>query len=285
VRKKTGETVNLIRVNKGYSQKYVSGDALTQGAFSKFEKFNTDIRLAAFEQIIINLVISYDEFHYIQNGYKYDQRDQMINRLLGLTYNDIQALQSLMKETKDYLKKHDDIIILDVKSICESLILLRETNNIEIARTPLLSVWNRLSKRNLLYIVDIYFVNLILFLFPLETALEIKKFAFRSIDLYRNFQDVERLKINILVNISLLLIKENCFEDALAETEQAISLCKKFSDYLRLPICYIRKGICINKMKGNGDEWIEKGRDILTAIDELALLKILDDEIARHVRE
>ena len=279
--KKTGETVAIIRRNKGYSQKYVSSEVITQGAFSKFEKFNTDIGLTAFEEILMKLELSYDEFKYIQNGYEYSYREQMMNRFFGLTYNDKDVLQNLLDEATVYLNHKEDILIEDLTRLCRSLILLRETNNIEDARVPLIEVWNRLAKRNQLYISDLYFINTILFLFPLETALEIKKFAFRSINKYKKFDKVERLKINISINIMLLLMKEHRYEEALVENDEAIILCKKYSDYLRLAICYIRQGICKSHLTAGGDEWILKGKNILMAIEEFNILNILEDEIER----
>lgn len=282
MKNKTGETVNLIRQNKGYSQKYVSTDVITQGAYSKFEKLNTNIRLTHFDNVLSRLEVSYDEFKYIQAGYEYSYRDKMINKLFGLTYNDKELLERLLEEAREYLKHHEDTLIENLSKICESLILLRETNNIEKACIPLVEVWERLSKRSVLYIMDIYFINSMLFLFPIETALGIKNFTFRNIDKYKNFQKVERLKINITINIMLLLMKEHRFEEVLVEVEEAISLCKKHADYLRLAICYIRKGICLNHTEMNGDEWIMKGKNILTAIEEFNILKIFEDEIVRH---
>lgn len=279
----TGEMVSIIRNNKGFSQKYVSSNALSQGAYSKFEQLNTDIRQSTFEHILGKLEMSYDEFRYIQNGYKYSYRTQMLNRLFKLAYNDKIELKKLLEEVTEYLKHNDDSIINDLSSICKSLIILGETNNIEKARIPIMSVWERLSKRDLLYITDIYFFNTILFLFPVDTALEIRKFAFRSIDRYTTYDEMERLKINIFINISLLLIKSEKFEEGLSETEQAIILCKKYSDYLRLAICYIRKGICLNRLNNSeGSVWIEKGKCILTAVEEYEILKVIDEEINRH---
>ena len=276
--KKNGETISFIRQNKGYSQKYVASNVLTQGAFSKFEKYNTDIRLSAFEQIITKLELSFEEFKYVQNGYEFNARERLLNTLFNLTYNNKVELESLKEEATLYLQQQEDFLIEDLIRICDSLMILGETNNIEEARIPLEKVWERLSKRNHFYIVDIYFINSILFLFPLETALEIRKFIFRSIDRYKNFQDIERLKINISLNIMLLLMKVQKFEEALSETEHAMLLCKKHADYLRLAIFYIRKGICMGRLQISGDDWIMKGEGILIAIEELNVLEIMKDE-------
>lgn len=282
---KNGETIQFIRNNKGYSQKYVAGDTMTQGAYSKFEKFDTEIRHSTLVHILYKLEITPDEFTYIKQGYEHSIREKMINKLFTLTYNNTDVLQQLLSEAESYHKENEDILINDLCLVCKSLIILSETKDIGAARVPLNKVWQRLSKRDLLYINDIYFVNFILYLFPLETALEIKKFAYRSIDKYKNFKNIERLKVNMAINMTLLLIKEGRFKEALNEVEQAIVLSKRFSDYKRMAICYLRKGVCLNNLEvTTGDEWISKGKNILIAIEEMTILNALEDEVNRFYK-
>jgi transcriptional regulator with XRE-family HTH domain len=280
--KEIGRTISVIRRNKGYSQGYVSEGSLTQGAYSKFENLNTGIRINTFKELLAKLEMSLDEFGFIHNGYKYNVRDQLINRLFDLSYNNKQDLEQLLAEVTEYLKVQDDNLLENLSKICESLILLSETGKIEQARIPVQDVWGSLSKRNHFYIIDIYFINSILFLFPLETALEIKKFAFRSIDRYKDFQNIERIKINISINIMLLLMKEGRFKEALNETTQIINLCKKHRDYLRLAIAYVRKGICLNSIDMSGENWILKGKNMLFALEEDNMVEILEDEIKSY---
>lgn len=280
--KELGQTISVIRRNKGYSQGYVSEGSLTQGAYSKFENLNTGIRINTFKELLSKLEISHEEFEFIHNGYEYNVRYQLINRFFDLSYNNKHNLEQLLTEITEYLKVHDDILLDNLSKICESLILLSETGKIEEARIPLQVVWESLSKRNHFYIIDIYFINSILFLFPLETALEIKKFAFRSIDLYRDFQNIERIKINISINIMLLLMKEERFKEALNETTQIMDLCKKHRDYLRLAICYIRRGICLNTIDMSGEVWIMKGKNMLMALEEYKMIEIMEEEIKNY---
>ncbi|MEK3977315.1 helix-turn-helix domain-containing protein [Psychrobacillus sp. FSL K6-1267] len=279
---KNGEAIYFIRKNKGYSQKYVAGDTMTQGAYSKFEKLNSEIRHSALMNILNKLEVSPDEFMYIKQGYEHSIKDKMLNKLFTLTYNNTEVLQQLLSEAEIYLEENDDILIKDLCLVCKSLIVLSQTKDIVAARVSLYKVWQRLSQRDLLFINDIYFVNFILYLFPLETALEIKKFVYRSIDKYKNFRNIERLKVNMAINMTLLLIKEDRYIEALIEVEEAIALCKRFSDYKRLAVCYLRKGICLNNLKvTKGDQWISKGKNILIAIDELKILNELEDEVNR----
>ncbi|WP_419957995.1 helix-turn-helix domain-containing protein [Psychrobacillus psychrotolerans] len=283
--KEVGNTINIIRQNKGYTQGYVSEGSMTQGAYSKFENLNAGIRINTFKEILDKLEVTFEEFEFIHNGYEYNVRDQLINRLFDLSYNNKQIMEGLLVEVKDYLKEHDDILLDNLSKIYESLILLSQTGKIEQARIPLKLVWEALSKRNHFYIIDIYFINSILFLFPLETALEIKKFTFRSIDRYRGFKNIERIKINISINIMLLLIKEQRFNEALNETTQIINLCKKHRDYLRLAICYVRKGICLNSTDMSGEVWIMKGKNMLMALEEYKMIEIMEDEIRSYEEE
>ncbi|WP_342505975.1 helix-turn-helix domain-containing protein [Sporosarcina sp. FSL K6-2383] len=277
--KEIGQIIGNIRRSKGYSQEYVSRGILSQGTYSKFENYNIGIRITTFNRILEKLEISPEEFEYIKNGYKYTFREEIINKVFNLSYNNEEILDDILSDTSVYLKGNEDLLIKNLSKICTSLILLSRTSNIEEARIPLKKVWDILSKRNHFYIIDIYLINSILFLFPLETALEIRNFTFRSIERYKNFQDVERLKINISINIMLLLIKEKRFKEAYLESEQIINLCKQHQDYFRLAICYVRKGICMNHIEMSGKEWIQKGKNILTAIEEVAAVKLLEDEI------
>jgi len=279
-----GYTINTIRQNKGYSQDYVSEGSLTQGAYSKFENLNTGIRINTFKELLSKLEISHDEFEFIHNGYEYNVRDQLLNRLFDLSYNNRENLEQLLAEVTKYLKVKNDMVIENLSKICEALLLLSETGKIEQARIPIKEVWESLSKRNHFYILDLYFINSILFLFPLETALEIRQFAFRSIDRYKDFQNIERIKINVSINIMLLLMKEERFKEALYETTHIIDLCKKHRDYLRLAISYVRKGICLNRIDTSGEIWIMKGKNMLLALEEYKIIEIIEDEIRTYER-
>lgn len=278
----TGNAIYQIRRNKGYSQKYVSEKVISQGAYSKFERLNTDISLRAFDEILTRLELSYHEFKFIQNGYRESTRNYIFNLFLNQTYNNENSLQNIIEMSTEYLKHHDDILITDLVKICESLITLRKTNDFEYSSRLLLEVWDRLSKKDVLYIMDLFLLNSILFYFPLKTVVAMKKLAFKSIDRYNGFENTERLKVNIHINIGLLLMRESNYEEALLEYEQAISYCQKYGDYLRLAICYIRKGICSSYLGDASSEWINKGKNILIAIDKTDIFNILEKEIIKN---
>ena len=278
-----GEITKQIRNGKGYTQKHVSDNLLTQGAFSKFENNNTDINFATMREIINRLGITFEEFFYIQNGYQYSKRDDIITQFYRLTYNDEAVLRVLLDKCKQYLKEFkEDQQVVHISIILDGLIFLAKTGDFELAKKTVEPVWRDLSKRNQLYIADLYMLNAILFFFPLPTVLQIKQFALRHIALYGNFRHVSRLQINISMNIALLLMKDNKYSKAHREILNAIFLCKKEHDFILLSICYVRKGICLNHLSQSGEKWIRKGVNMLMTLEQFSLLEMVEEEIKQY---
>lgn len=276
-----GSIVRNIRIDKGYSQDYLTHSEMTQSAYSKFELHNREIRFGVLEKIVEKLELSFEELLFIKNDYNYSERDRIANDFFHMSFNHIEALNSLLADTKAFLKAEEDYLIEDIHKICKALILLKKTNCFVKASAIVLPIWERLSKRNNLYVTDILLLNSILFIFPIADVIEIQKFIFRSIDRYNNFRNIERIKINILLNSTLLLMKDEQISNALADLDELIHLCKKHDAYMQLAVTYVRKGICLNLTGRQGDSWINKGKNILTALEQNHLLSGVVEEIER----
>ncbi|WP_422122353.1 helix-turn-helix domain-containing protein [Planococcus sp. X10-3] len=280
-----GSVVRNIRIDKGYSQDYLSHSEMTQSAYSKFELHNREIRFGVLEKIVEKLELSFEELVFIKNGYNFSDRDRIANDFFNMSFNDTETLNRIVWDTKAFLKNEEDYLIRDIHRICEALVSANKTNSFNEATTIVLPIWDRLSKRNSLYVTDILLLNSILFIFPIADVLEIQKFIFRSIDRYNNFRNIERIKINILLNSTLLLIKDGQISDALSGLNELIVLCKKHSTYLQLAVTYVRKGICLNLLNQEGDTWIDKGKNILLALEQNNLLIEIEKEIERSKLE
>ncbi|MGN7410570.1 helix-turn-helix domain-containing protein [Sporosarcina sp. SAFN-010] len=274
-----GSTIKKIRSDKDFSQKYVVDGVMTQSAYSKFELNKTDITYSSLANILENLEVTFEEVLYIQNGFKHTEKDAIFKKFISTSYNNEENIKELFNMAVSYLHKKDDQLITDIKSLCEAFLILLYTADTRILQTTVSSVWRRLSDRNQFYFSDLYLLNSIFYFFPLETMLEIKKLAFKSIERYGDFQNIQRLKINFCVNISLMLIKEKCYVEALEEIETAILLSKKQKAYLQLAVCYVRKGICLNCLDNNGFPWVQKGIELLTVLEEHELLQMATVEI------
>ena len=280
-----GSTVRNIRIDKGYSQDYLTHSEMTQSAYSKFELHSREIRFGVLEKIVEKLELSFEELLFVKNDYNYSNRDRIANDFFNTNFNHTETLNHILVDAKAFLKNEEDYLIQDIHNICEALILSNKTNSFIEATSIVSPIWERLSKRNSLYVTDILLLNSILFVFPIADVLEIRKFIFRSIDRYHNFRNIERIKINILLNSTLLLLKDEQIDRALLDLDELIVLCKKHAAYLQLAVSYVRKGICLNLMNQDGDTWIDKGKNILLALEQNSLLLGIEKEIERFKSE
>ncbi|TYS32982.1 helix-turn-helix domain-containing protein [Bacillus pumilus] len=278
-----GRTMRSIRKNKGYTQHYVSSGLLSQSAYSKFELHRIDILASSYMALLEKVDVSLDEFYYIMNDFQYTRRQKFINDFFNTTFNHPDKLRQLIMESEKLLSNSRDQLISDIQCICTALIVLNETGSIEQARNHVDTVWERLSKHENWYLVDIRLINSLLFIFPIETAMHISRNALKRLNNYKNFQDAYKIEINIRVNFSLLLIKYSKFKSALDVLEAAIPLCKKHGAYREMAICYGRKGICLKNLNMvSYEEYTEKATKVLRILEEKKLEEMLNKEIRKY---
>lgn len=280
--KAIGPIIKKIRNDKGYSQKYVAEGVMTQSAFSKFELNTVNITFSSLVSILNNLEVTFEELIYIQNDYMLTEKDAIFKKFSSVSYNNEESIKELLTMVSNYSGGNEDQLITDIKSIAEALLILIHTDDKRILLSRVSNVWKRLSVKNQFYFADLYLLNSIFYFFPLETMREIKKLAFKSIERYRDFQTIQRLKVNFCVNISLMLLKDKCYEEALLEIETAIRLSKKHKTYLQLAVCYVRKGICLTCLGENGVRWMDKGIELLEILEEPELLLMAKAEITSY---
>ncbi|MER1989517.1 MAG: helix-turn-helix transcriptional regulator [Solibacillus isronensis] len=280
-----GEVIKKIRVGKGYSQQYVSEKICSQGNYSKFEKGeNREIKFSILKEFLGRLEMSYEEFEYISNNYEMHDRQRIMKKFYNQTYNSENALLQMIEECAAYLQQNpNDNLIMNIQTLMEGMLVLARSSDFVLASETISPIWNDLSQRNTLYLADIYLLNAILFVFPISTATEIKEFAFRHIDKYNGFQNINKLKINFLINLSLINIKGKDFEIAFHLLNDAISKCKSEQLFINLSICYVRKGVCLNNLNGADEGFIEKGLTLLQHLEQAELVKMLEKEIKNNL--
>lgn len=175
-------------------------------------------------------------------------------------------------------------MIQDLSLLCDALIVIYENNDYAKAREIASTIWNRLAKNNEHFVYDIYFVNAILYIFPIDEILHIKNFILRAFEKYQNYPNMSSIFINVHLNLSLLLIEHRLFKEALQAIDMIEPLCKSKKLYFPLAILFIRKGICLCNLNDTniGDELIEKGKSYLTTLSETAAYDILTKEIEEY---
>lgn len=278
-----GHSFKMIRKNKNYSQKYVSENVLTQSAYSKFELNKIEILSTSYITLLERIEMTSEEFTFIKNGYKYLPKEKIINWFFNISYNNPIELRKIILETEEFLKEKSDFIIQDIKVICEALIILNETQDIELTRKKVEETWIRLSQYDNWYLTEIKLINAILFLFPVDTAIEVSQNALNRLKKYHSFRDSYKLEINFKLNMALLLIKNGSYNKAVNVLNPVIETAKAYGMYKQLAAAYVRSGICVfQSNEEEGEELMQKGVAMLEFLEDYILKDILKVEIEHY---
>lgn len=280
-----GDVLKDIRVDRGYSQKYVAEGIMGQSAYSKIERSEMEPAYRKWLAILEKLNISVDEFRYILNKESLTTKEKIINEFFSLNYNHLADLKLLKDEIIAYLNEEEDYLLRDIYYACESLIVLNATQNVEEAQFFAKKIWERMEKFDKWYLLDIRLINTILFIFPIDVAVNIGERVAKQLVPYNNLKEAEILLINIDVNLAILLIDDKKYHEASSYLERVIPLCKKYQKYNQLAIAYARKGIVLQKTgkMDEGSEYIEKAYAILNAIEDTKLVGDLEKEVSHYL--
>ncbi|OUL07541.1 hypothetical protein B0533_13580 [Sedimentibacter sp. SX930] len=279
-----GDVLKEIRIDRGYSQRYVAEGIIGQSAYSKIERNEIEPTFRKWLAILEKLNISVEEFRYILNKESLTTKEKLINEFLSLNANHLDDLKLLKDAIIAYLKEDEDYLLRNLYYVCESLIILNTTQNVEEAQLFAKKIWERMDKFDKWYLLDIRLINYILFIFPIDVAMNIGERVIQQLAPYQNLKEAEVLLINVDINLAVLLIEDKKYPESLSYLEKVIPLCKKYQKYNQLAIAYARKGVILQKTGkiDEGSEYIEKGYAILHAIEDTKLISELENELSHY---
>lgn len=275
-----GETLKKIRKSKNYSQQTIAAGYFTQASYSHFEKNKSDINATNFVFLIEQLQLSLDELLYIHNDYNLTPSEQLIELFYKTPYNKKEDLEVLLYKIERFLTKNPHhIYIIELKTICEALLLLSNDENIQGAREKVLHIWERISRYDQYYLADIRILNAILFLFDFETVTFITKSLLQQLSKYNHFGEALRLQSSITLNYSLICIRNNKFQQAMQYLEPLLMEKQKTLTYISLAIGFNRIAICLTYQNQKiVAEYLKKRDLLLLAYDDELLKERLEGE-------
>lgn len=281
-----GETLKIIRKNKGYSQQYLAKDILSQSSFSKFEHNQSDINFVAFHQLLERLNMTYNEFFFIHENFQRPPKAQLVKDFFSLQYNSESELQKILASIEDYLQHDEDLLVTDLRIVCLALLSLRKKQGMEVARKLVTPIWERMSALHNWYVIDFLLLNSILYVFPVDTAIEISKNMIQRLKKYKQFEEVRILKSSIQINISLLLIKNEQPAEALEALNQVLSQQLKSLPYVLVAVCLYRKEICLQKLNPTTDKpYLSKALELAKIYEDGSLFNTitLEFEVYKYI--
>ena len=142
----SGKDFKKIRKNRIYSQTEVTGNIISQSAYSKFETGIRDVDAGIYLQLLQRLNIPAEEFDYIRNDYNYGRKQNLIHTLFSTNYNHMENLHTLKHQVADFLEEQYDEDIKEVYLICEAFIQLHDTKDMEVAKNIVEPIWRRMSR-------------------------------------------------------------------------------------------------------------------------------------------
>lgn len=126
-------------------------------------------------------------------------------------------------------------------------------------------------------------MNVILFLFPTEVAIELTKRVLTRLEIYNGFQDSSKLRLTFRINLSLLLIKNECYSEALELLTTTLEESRWIMPYQTLAVCFARMAICYFKLgQGMEMEFMQKTQQLLQLYEDQNLWINVQDEYFRY---
>jgi Rgg/GadR/MutR family transcriptional activator len=277
-----GEVLKRVRQSKRYTQKYIAGNEMSRATYAKIEACNMQPTVGKFMHILKKLDITYEELSYIQHLYRLSGKDEIIHDLFKLSFStEIHKIQSLDDKCQRYLIEHSDSIVEDISFVCKALVSIHIDKSFDSAFPYAQKVWNRLSKLDNWYSIELKLINNIFFFFPLETAISIATKALQEIDRFSYIIRNVDLKSSYLLNMSILLLKNKQNKEAYDYAEKTIHECISIKRYEGLAVAYGRKGMALINMskEKEGTAWINKAISICTVLDLNVMKKAIIQEV------
>lgn len=277
-----GKVLKDIRVNRGYSQLMTAHKIVSQGVYSKVESGVRDLDAVAFLKIANRMNLTPDEIEFICNDYDYNIKKQILNRFFKLNYNNPGKLEEIKQQIMAYLTDEDDAELREVYLLCDALLIVSRSEDFEEARKLVEPIWRRLQKYDQWYLYDIRLINMMLFMYPLETTISFSKRVLLRLDNYAKHEDVEQLRDIYNINLSLVLIKTGQPEEALQLVEERLKD-RQHMNYTMLALSLARRALCKNLLHKSGFEEDRKMvRNVLEAYEAHDLLARLEEEFEKY---
>lgn len=242
-----GEFIKEIRIQKGISQADACMNATTQSNYSKFELGKIEISANSLFTIIKNLDIGLEEFVLLYEVEFKDETNDLITNFFRLGSNQPSELNNLRSKALLYQKefKKENPTLNNIIQLSYGLEIIALKEEYEEAISIASPIWEKLKKRDRWYIREISLLNNILYIFPFDTAEEIVKRSIKILETYRDTNYITSLKLNFLINISLLSIKNKDFIKAIKYLDLSIQKSNNISIVLYKKISQMRLAYCM----------------------------------------
>ncbi|MEK4093059.1 hypothetical protein [Viridibacillus sp. FSL H8-0110] len=171
----------------------------------------------------------------------------------------------------------------EIRSICEALLILETSGDLITAQEKVIAVWKRISRYDQWYLMDIKVINVILYFFDNDVAVQVTDKLLERLKTYKNFGEAVRLSITLKINLSMIHIKSGFYVEALTNLERLLEQHLQELPYQSLAVCYNRMSICYS-YSCNEKEVIYKQKidDLLKIYEDKILFQMIQQEYKKY---
>ncbi|AOV08930.1 helix-turn-helix domain-containing protein [Sporosarcina ureilytica] len=208
-----GSAFNIIRKNKGLSQREVAANIISTSFYSKLETENSNISADLFFQLLDNLDITPEEFEYIYNDYAHTPKRKIDDLCKQIYYaGEIDKLHEKKIEIEEIYKSTDDDFY-DRLSIL--LYCLIQTYNSEKYDPEIIKpIHSYLFTVETWGLYEIRLFTTCIKAFEIDTVLLLSNQLLNNLKAYSTFYFHERDIITVLINIIITCLDNNRLEEA-----------------------------------------------------------------------
>lgn len=271
-----GQTLKKIRLNRNMTQEQITAGLISQGTYSRVERDQLQLDVELFAKLLERLNISSNEFFYIHNNYQVTEYESIMKDFRDLEITFPEILKNHMRRMRIYLKKFPSSNLNKVFRAYQVLYLYVEEGNLELAKQNASLVWDDFQKLDCWYIDDLILLNCLLFLFPLETAIEITTTALKRIEAYEYFErDLTYLEIYFQMDLCVILLQHQKYELALDKLNTMYKNYKQKMSYKMLAVLFTNRAICLHHINRSVEEELTKLNLLLNLYGDFTLLDSL----------
>lgn len=272
-----GQTLKVIRMNKGYTQEDIADGKMSRSNYTKVENDEINPNVVKFFTILDHMDMSAEEFSYILNGYKLNDKETVIYVFKHMGQSPtLSYIKSLIDLAQNLLAEREDHMVRDILNVTLGYSALLKDHDLIEAKTHAQKVWDRLKKLDKLYLAEYHLLNRILYFFELETAVSMTNKALEDLEKYHTLKEADDLILSYLSNITCILIDHGQYSRAMVYVEHLIAESKVDHRIVFLAAALVRKGMCLRETG-----LTEKSMTYFDSAIEMFNSMDLDDDITR----
>lgn len=276
-----GDTLQKIRKNRQMTQRELAHGIARQGTYSRIEQSKFALSAQLFVQLTTKLNMTVNEFLYVHTDYTINAREKLIRDFAQMDLTTSAEIKKNLISVQQYLQQHDDETIQHIDLAYQALLILVEQDDLLQARLLAEQIWIKMQKLDHWYLNDLELLNAILFLFPLDSAIEIVSIATKRLTSYKDYEkDMTYLTVYFHLNLCILYVENKKYATCLTLLARVFQQFKQKLSYQMLSYIYTYKAICLFHLGQPNEEVIQQLTTLLTLYEDEDNLTALLHEIS-----